>query len=521
VITFFIEHNLAGLHAFRNHFKHCKDYTPRVAVIIPAWNEELVLEHTITIILKMDYPLSALRLYIIDDGSTDDTQTILDKMQLKFPEQVVHVRKEGGGKGKAYAINYGLETVMADEWAEAIMFIDADISFKKDALQRLARHLADPDVGAVTGYIKVGNRNTNYITRSIGYEYIVSQAISRRAQNVLGVVACLAGGVQLHTRANIEALGRHINTSTLAEDTYTTFATQRLGNKVIYEGNAFVYAEEPTTISDVWKQRFRWARGNLQITKAFKDVWFRRGHSQLGQYFFGSIWFCVILTPFFMILSSLGLVGLFVLNKVHSSHVLFYLASVSLFVYLYTTIFSIIVDQRTSRLSWLEGVLYPGLVSLFILMLSISPHGFFRLVSHLFSQNNAQHVDDLLLLFMETWSALCMFWAWVVFRLEYLGVSTRITNFLLMIVGYGPLLCTINLSAYLAEIKRPNLRWDKTDKITSKRVVRQHPERPRVYDFETELGRDIQREYRFFYRELISLALVCGIFLLLYFFKHL
>ena len=287
VITFFIEHNLAGLHAFINHFKRCKPYFPKVAVIIPAWNEALVLEHTITILLKMDYPLSALRLYIIDDGSTDETGDILDAMHQKYPDNVFHVRKEGGGKGKAHAVNYGLETILSSDWAEALLFIDADISFKKDALQRLTRHLADPEVGAVTGYIKVGNRDTNFITRSIGFEYIVSQAVARRAQNVLGVVACLAGGVQLHTRANIEALGGYINTSTLAEDTYTTFATQKLGKKVIYEGNAFVYAEEPTTICDVWKQRFRWARGNLQISKAFKEVWFRRRRSSLGRYFFG------------------------------------------------------------------------------------------------------------------------------------------------------------------------------------------------------------------------------------------
>lgn len=519
VITFFIEHNLAGLHAFINHFKQCKNYFPKVAVIIPAWNEALVLEHTIVILLKMDYPLSALRLYIIDDGSTDDTGEILDRMHQQFPQNVFHVRKEAGGKGKAHAVNYGLDTILSDDWAEALLFIDADISFKKDALRRLTRHLADPEVGAVTGYIKVGNRDTNYITRSIGYEYIVSQAVARRAQNVLGVVACLAGGVQLHTRANIEALGGQINTSTLAEDTYTTFATQKLGKKVIYEGNAFVYAEEPTSICDVWKQRFRWARGNLQISKAFKEVWFRSRRSPLGRYFFGIIWFCVVLAPVFMIFSALGFVGLYLLNGKHSAHVFFYLTSVSLFVYLYTTIFSLAVDRRTSRLSWFEGIVYPGLISISIMLISLNPEFFFDVFNAIFNTNDAKHFDNALLLFMETWSAFCMFWAWLIFRMEYRGVSTRITNFLLMIVGYGPFLCAINLAAYIAEIKRPNLRWDKTEKFTSKRVLRDYPEIPFVYDFETELQKDVQRERLFFYRELFSIAAVCAIFLLRYFLR--
>lgn len=487
-------------------------------MIIPAWNEALVLEHTIDILLKINYPLSALRLFIIDDGSTDNTDEVLSRKLQEFPENVFHVRKEGGGKGKAHAVNYGLDRVLSDDWAEAILFIDADISFKKDALRRMARHLADPEIGAVTAYIKVGNRNTNYITRSIGYEYIVSQSIARRAQNVLGVVACLAGGAQLHTRKNIEALGGQINTTTLAEDTYTTFVTQKLGKKVIFEGNAFVYAEEPKTIIEVWKQRFRWARGNLQITKAFKEVWFHSKRGRLGNYLFGIIWFCVVLTPVIMILSALGLVGLFIIDREHSSHIFFYLASISLFVYLYTTILAILVDRRTSKLSWLEGIFYPGLIALSILAISVNPDFFFRQLNYLFYFENPNQLDAMVLLFMETWSALCMFWAWLVFRLEFAGLPNRISNVLLTIIGYGPLLCTINLSAYIAEIKKPNLRWDKTDKITSKRVLRNYPERPVVNDFEKDLDKDIRREYQFFCRQMTSLAIVSGLFILFYFF---
>lgn len=518
VVIFFIEHNLSGLHAFSNHFKKCKNYFPRVVIIVPAWNEGLVLEHTIDLLLKIDYPLTALRLYIVDDGSTDDTFEIVSKMQQNFPGNIVYIRKEGGGKGKAHAVNYGISQVLSDNWAEALLFIDADISFKKDALRRLTRHLADPEVGAVTGYIKIGNREHNYITRSIGFEYIVSQSVARRAQNVLGVIACLAGGIQLHTRANIEALGGKIDTSTLAEDTYTTFATQKLGKKVIYEGNAFVYAEEPKTIIDVWKQRFRWARGNLQITKKFKATWFSSKRSRLGSYLFGIIWFSVVLTPVIMIVSALGLVGLFILNKEHSSHVFFYLTSVSLFVYLYTTIFAIIVDPKTSRLSWREGIVYPGLVSILILMVSINPDTFFNLMNNLFNIKNRTLFDSILLLSMETWSALCMLLAWFVFRLEYAGVSTRITNALLIIVGYGPFLCTINLAAYIAELKQPTLKWDKTEKITSKRVLRARNECTKVFDFDKELNKDIHREYRFFCRELTSAAIVCGLFFLMYIF---
>lgn len=518
VLVFFIEHNLAGLHAFVNHFAKCKDYCPRVAVIVPAWNEILVLEHTIDILLKIDYPLENLRLYIVDDGSTDNTQELLKQKVEEHPHNIVNLYKEGGGRGKSHAINYGLNAILADDWTEAVLIIDADISFKKDALRRMARHLADPEVGAVTAYIKVGNRQTNYITRSIGYEYIVSQSITRRAQSVLGVVACLAGGAQLHSRANIIALGGQINTTTLAEDTYTTFATQKLGKKVIFEGNAFVYAEEPRSILAVWKQRLRWARGNIQITRAFQKTWFRSKHANLGNFLFGLIWFCVLLTPIIMIVAALGLVGLFFTNKEHSAHVFFYLASVSLFVYAYTTLFACFIDRRTSRLSWLEGIMYPGLISVTILIISINPSFFFKQLDYFFDASSSRRISEITLLFMETWSAFCMFWAWIIFRLELAGVSTRITNALLFIVGYGPLLCVINLSAYFIELRKAILKWDKTEKTSSKRTVRPHLKPAELFDFNKAIIKDYQREYRVFCRQLMSLGIVGGLFVLLHYF---
>ena len=113
------------------------------------------------------------------------------------------------------------------------------------------------------------------MTRFIAYEYITAQAASRRAQNVFGALACLAGGAQLHSRANLEAIGGRIDTTSLAEDTFTTFNTQLAGRRVVFDGNATVLAEEPGNILGLWKQRLRWARGNVQVTLRFKHVWFR------------------------------------------------------------------------------------------------------------------------------------------------------------------------------------------------------------------------------------------------------
>ena len=168
----------------------------------------------------------------------------------------------------------------------------------------MTRHLADPAVGAVTAYIKEGSRPANWLNRFISYEYITAQAGARRGQNTIGVLACLAGGAQLLAE-NIEAIGGEIDTSSLAEDTFTTFATQLNGKRVVFDGNAVVWAEEPRTIDGLWKQRLRWARGNVQVTGHYRRNWLRRGRAgRLGGISFALIWFSVLLMPVLMVLSS-------------------------------------------------------------------------------------------------------------------------------------------------------------------------------------------------------------------------
>ena len=226
-------------------------------------------------LMRLEYPLDRLRIYVVDDASTDATPQVIQAKAAEYPGSVFHLRREKGGEGKAATLNHGLGIILADDWMQAILIMDADVIYEASSLRKMTRHLADPEVGSVMAYIKEGSQPGNYMTRFIGYEYITAQAAARRSQEVIGVIACLAGGAQLHSRENIEAVGGRIDTTTLAEDTVTTFRTQRAGRKVIFEPHATVWAEEPGSIVGLWKQRLRWARGNIQVTRMFRDVWFR------------------------------------------------------------------------------------------------------------------------------------------------------------------------------------------------------------------------------------------------------
>jgi cellulose synthase/poly-beta-1,6-N-acetylglucosamine synthase-like glycosyltransferase len=233
---------LVAGHFRRNDYRSCAPVFPRTAILIPAWNEAAVIGPSIDRLMALEYPRDGLRIFLVDDASTDQTPEVAAAKVAQYPGNVFHLRRDRGGQGKAHTLNHGLAVILQDDWMQALLITDADVIFTADSLRKMTRHLADPSVGAVSGYIKEGSRPGNYMTRFIGYEYITAQAAARRGQNVLGATACLAGGAQLHTRANLIALGGRIDTSSLAEDTISTFQTQLLGRRVVFEPHATVWA---------------------------------------------------------------------------------------------------------------------------------------------------------------------------------------------------------------------------------------------------------------------------------------
>lgn len=471
-----LQFSIAGLHGLFNHYKKTEHFTPNVAILVPAWNEGDVINASIDLLMKMDYPLESLKIYVVDDASTDHTPEIAKQKEQEYPGNVYHLRREKGGEGKAHTLNHGLRIILKEPWAEAVLIMDADVLFEKDALRKMTRHLIDPNIGSVTAYIKEGSFPGNLITRFIAFEYITAQAVSRRAQNVLGQLACLAGGAQLHSRENMLEIGGEIDTSSLAEDTFTTFKTQLGGRRAIFDGNAIVWAEEPDSLTGVWKQRLRWARGNIQVTKAFKSLWLNRvQHKQLGSFTFSFLWFSIMMMPFFMIGASVGLCALFFVDF-KLSWVLFRLLWIlNVIVYMFVTLFSFTVDPESAKRSWIQGIIFPGLISLAIIILSVIPNYLDNLVAEALLSNNAKSLTAFIygfVLFIYMWLSLCMLCAYGAYRAEQADMPTALIYAMALISGFGPLLCAITFASYISELRGASLTWDKTEKKGNVKVLK-------------------------------------------------
>jgi peptidoglycan-N-acetylglucosamine deacetylase len=232
------------------HWGWGESVTQPVSVIVPAYNESANIEATVASIIANDYPLEVL---VVDDGSSDDTAAIVESLALAR----VRVLRQVNG-GKSAALNAGIR---AAQYGLVIM-IDGDTIFEPDTVWHLVQPFADPSIGAVAGNVKIANRD-DLIGRLQHIEYVIGFNIDRRVQDVLGSIATIPGAAGAFRRDALLRIGG-LSSDTLAEDTDLTIALGRSGWRVVFEDKARAWTEAPATISQLWRQRFRWSYGTMQ-----------------------------------------------------------------------------------------------------------------------------------------------------------------------------------------------------------------------------------------------------------------
>lgn len=246
---------------------------PSVAIIVPAYNEAKVLRGCIESLLRSSY--KKLKVFIVDDGSTDNTWKVAQKLANRY-KQVTALHQANGGK--ASALNRGIRRTRS----RIVICIDADTQFQTETISRLVRHFADPSVGAVAGLVKVGNR-VNILARCQALEYSTSISLERTAQALLGAIMVVPGACGAWRREAIVQAGRYSH-STLAEDCDLTIALHMAKYRVVQDNTAVAFTEVPATLRDFVRQRFRWAFGNVQVFWKYRKVLFSNRNSWLDSF---------------------------------------------------------------------------------------------------------------------------------------------------------------------------------------------------------------------------------------------
>ncbi len=228
------------------------DPFPPLSVIVPAYNEEAGVAATVRSLLDTDYP-GEIEVVVVDDGSADRTAAIVAGLALP---RVRLIRKVNGGKPSA--LNAGIAAASA----EVLVLVDGDTVFQRDTLRHLVAPLADPRVGAVSGNTKVANRR-GLIGRWQHLEYVIGFNLDRRMFDVLRCMPTVPGAIGAFRRSVLARVGG-VPGDTLAEDTDLTMAICRTGLRVVYEENAIAWTEAPSSLRQLWRQRYRWCYGTMQ-----------------------------------------------------------------------------------------------------------------------------------------------------------------------------------------------------------------------------------------------------------------
>ncbi len=309
-----------------------------VTALVPAHNEETVLAKTLASLATVDWP--GIEVIVIDDGSTDRSAKIAQAHGARVIRQLQ--------SGKATALNAGI----AEASGDVVIVLDADTVLDPSFIRWVLPHFDDPDVVAVAGNVKVGNRAT-LLSRLQALEYVVSLNLDRRAQAQLNTIAVVPGAAGTFRRAALASVGGYPR-DTLVEDTDLTIALLETGGRITYEPRAVAWTEAPETMKDVLKQRRRWSFGTVQVAAKHSHLLFHRGAGRLG--IVGLPWMIIsqILLPAAGPLVDLYLLWLLVQGQWAQASVM---AALSIGADLVVAATAIALDrERWSLLAWAPGL---------------------------------------------------------------------------------------------------------------------------------------------------------------------
>lgn len=317
---------------------------PLVSVIVPAYNEEKVIGRCVESILASDYPYREI--ILVDDGSTDGTLRKMRRYE-KMPGVVVISKPNGG---KASALNAGLRYARG----EIILFADADGIFAPNTIRELLRGFQSEQVGAVCGNDTPVNLDRPQVHLA-NLQAHVGTGFVRRALAVIDCLPIVSGNIGAFRRSALDKTGPFLE-GFIGEDLELTWRVHKAGYRVAFQPRALVYAEVPSTVRGLWRQRVRWARGLLQTARIHRDMFFNPRYGLFG-FYLPINFISMVIIPLLQLISVMLLPILVLLNRSPIDlNVISIIGWTGLGMALFASVFSIALDRAWGDLKYLYVV---------------------------------------------------------------------------------------------------------------------------------------------------------------------
>ncbi|WP_164878485.1 glycosyltransferase family 2 protein [Lactiplantibacillus plantarum] len=232
---------------------------PFITIMIPAHNEEVMIEHTINYLMNnLNY--EKYEVLVTDDGSTDETPAILERLQSVYDNlRVVTIKKN---QGKAHAFNVGVGFARG----EFILSNDADSIPEPDALWKYMSYFMGEEhanTAAVTVNMDVQNRST-IIAKSQTVEFSSIVGVIKRSQvSALGNMYAYSGANTMYRRDALIDVGL-FRQDRATEDISIAWDHQLNGWTTVFSPDILFYMNVPENLDALYHQRKRWAKGGTE-----------------------------------------------------------------------------------------------------------------------------------------------------------------------------------------------------------------------------------------------------------------
>lgn len=319
------------MNLLKNEIKH--DYYMPISIIVPAFNEKVIIVDCIKSLLHQDYKL--YEIIIIDDGSTDGTiEQLLNTFSFHQTDRPIHrkltckkeeaifeatvnrtkitlIRKENGGK--ADALNMGINVSRYPYFVT----IDADSFLQSNSLEKIIQPiLEDEEVIAVGGMVRVAQSVEMIKGKVSDYrlpwhpivgmqviEYDRSFLASRILLDQFNGNLIISGAFGLYKKDIVIAVGGY-KLDTIGEDMelvmrlHAFMLNNRHSYKIRYQSEAICWSQSPESIRDIITQRRRWHIGLFQSLMSYREMPIRYRYKPVGLVSYGTFFLFDLLGPF-------------------------------------------------------------------------------------------------------------------------------------------------------------------------------------------------------------------------------
>jgi biofilm PGA synthesis N-glycosyltransferase PgaC len=270
-----------------------KNYTPKISVLVPTYNESNIIHFKLQNLKIMEYPRELLQIVVVDSESTDNTISIVNDFVTQHPEINVDVVEDTVRKGKSSALNLALGYCNGD----VVLVSDADCFWPRDILLRTLPFFADPSVGAISGPKVLLNPGQSLATKSED-TYLNSMNLIKLGESKTGSTLLFEGGFSAYKKGVLESFDPY---DTGSDDCGTIVKLAEKNSRALFVPEGRFYTAFPNS----WKERVSMKiRRASQLVRVFWKYWTLLARKQIksNRITIASNVFIYLLSPVFFVL---------------------------------------------------------------------------------------------------------------------------------------------------------------------------------------------------------------------------